>query len=104
MALLQVTHVHKHGDSFDEILSIGNADQNWCLNAEKAKMLIEQKAHVFFIQDSRTGAISPIGVYHHHSKHQSYLCSYLDGMWNDWLLRLPDFPDSESQMLREPQL
>lgn len=77
------------GADHQHITHIGHDRNGWRLAREQVVARIEARIEAFFVLNRKTGERSYIGVVRDGDA-PPYLRVYLDGIWNDKLLSLPE--------------
>lgn len=77
------------GATHEHITHIGHSRDGWRLPRALAVERIEARAEAFFVLNRKTGERSYIGVVREGAR-PPFLRVFLDGIWNDRLLTLPD--------------
>lgn len=77
------------GAGHQHITHIGHSSNGWRLACELAIERIETRAEAFYVLNRKTGERSYIGVMRE-GDGPPFLRVFLDGIWNDKLLTLPD--------------
>ena len=77
--------------SHEHITHVGNPEGAWEWPVENVIQSIDARTNTFYVQDSRTGRRSEVGVVREAGK-RSFLRTHADGFCNDNLLSLNQCP------------
>lgn len=83
-----VTRAHR-GAGHEHITHLGHDGNRWRLSSEAVVRRIESRTEAFFVLNRKTGERAYIGVVREAGQ-TPYLRVYLDGVWTDKLLQLPE--------------
>lgn len=77
------------GASHEHITHVGHDRNQWRLSSEAVMLRIESRTEAFFVLNRKTGERAYIGVVREAGQ-PPYLRVFLDGVWTDKLLTLPE--------------